>query len=152
VVARDALGQTGHDESDAAFAIDGAGCAAAAIPYGTGKPGQLGLPLLTATPPVFGTPFTLSLTNAWPGAAVFLLLGPAPAAIPFDGGTILVASTEPLSFALGPTGSFTLAATVPTIPALAGTSFFWQVWIANDPGAGGQGFAATQGLETRLGY
>ena len=48
VVARDAQGRTGFDDSDGEFAINGAGCGAASITYGVGTAGQLGIPTLSS--------------------------------------------------------------------------------------------------------
>jgi agmatine/peptidylarginine deiminase len=152
VVARDAQGHTGFDDSDSSFLINGAACSAAAIPYGTGKPGQLGTPTLSSNAPVFGAPWSLDLSGAWPGATGVLLIGDGSDSWSFDGGTVLVAFTEYPIFPVSAAGTFSLGATVPNVPELAGISIFWQAWIPNDPGAAGMGWASSNGLETRIGF
>jgi agmatine deiminase len=152
VVARDAQGRTGSDVSDASFAIAGTGCQAASPNYGLGKPGQNGVPALTATPPVLGATFTLQLQNALPNSVCWLLLGDAPAAIPFDGGTILVAAFGGDVPVTDASGGFVAPIPMPDVPWLCGFSFYLQAWIPNDPGASGAGWASSSGLELRFGH
>ena len=152
VVARDAQGRIGTDVCDGNFAIAGSGCQAASLNYGQGKPGQSGVPSLTATPPVLGGIFTLQLQNALPNSPCWLLLGDQSASIPFDGGTMLVAAFGGDVLALGPSGGFVAPIPLPDVPWLCGFSFYLQAWIPNDPGASGAGWAASGGLQLRLGH
>ncbi|MBL8756167.1 MAG: agmatine deiminase family protein [Planctomycetes bacterium] len=152
VVARDAQGNTGSDGSDASFAIAGTAFQAQSIPYGVGKPGQAGVPVLAAAPPVLGSTFALTLGNALPNAPALLLIGDAPSATPFDGGTMLVAAFTGGPIPTDPTGYFSAVIPLPDEPALRGFSFYVQAWVPNDPGASGAGWAASQGLQLLFGH
>ncbi|MFN6146873.1 MAG: agmatine deiminase family protein [Planctomycetota bacterium] len=152
VVARDAQGRVGSDASDAPFALAGTQGQAAAIPYGAGKPGQAGVPLLTATPPVVGAAFTLAIANALPLATGVLLVGIQPAAQPFDGGTIQVQAFDGLLVPTDGAGAFAAPIPLPDDPVFVGFSFYVQAWFPNDPGASGAGWAATRGLQLRCGH
>ncbi|MBX3463414.1 MAG: agmatine deiminase family protein [Planctomycetes bacterium] len=152
VVARDAQGREGHADSDLPFAIAGLGCQAVATPYGAGKPGSNGVPLLAAAPPVLGSAFALSLQDALPNGFFVLLLGGAPAAIPFDGGTILVDAFAAELAPLDAAGAFTTAVPLPDWPFLCGVPFYFQAWVQDDPGATGMGWAASNGVELVLGH
>jgi agmatine deiminase len=152
VVARDAQGRTGNDVSDTSFSIAGSSCQAASINYGQGKPGQGGVPSLTATPPVLGGICTLQLQNALPNSPCWLLLGDQPSATPFDGGTMLVAAFTGDVPTTGPGGGFVAPIPLPDVTWLCGFSFYLQAWIPNDPGASGAGWAASQGLQLRFGH
>ncbi len=152
-VARDADGHQGSDDSDADFVLDGPGALAGLAPYGAGKAGTLGVPQLDASGlPVLGVPLALELSDALPGGTAGFLFGVAPAAIPFDGATILVSSLGVLNLPISPGGGASLPLTVPASTGLAGLSLYWQVWIPGDAAAAGMGWAASQGLETVLGY
>ncbi|MEM7198895.1 MAG: agmatine deiminase family protein [Planctomycetota bacterium] len=150
IVARDGQSRTGFDDSDAGFAIINAACTAANFAYGTGTAGQLGVPTLTANAPVLGTNLDLDLQGAWPQAPALLLVGAAPAAVPFAGATLLVQLAAQVQATTSASGDFTVTIPLPTEATLTGQSLFWQVWVAGDPGAP-RGFATSAGLETRLG-
>jgi agmatine/peptidylarginine deiminase len=152
VVARDAQGRTGQDESDRDFRIAGTQCPAVTGSYGSGKAGTRGVPVLSApTPPRIPSRFALDLANALPSSPALLLLGFRPASFPFDEGTVLVDFQTWLPFATSAAGTFTLPLSVPPEPALCGVNLFWQVWIPNDPGASGSGWASSSGLHCGLG-
>ena len=152
VVARDAQNQTGSDASDGNFAIAGTGCRAANVPYGLGKAGTLGVPALSApTLPKIPSLWQLDLANAMPNAPAFTLFGLALAALPFDGGTLLVQYAGHIPVTTSATGSHQLSLPIPDDVALFGVSLYWQTWIPNDPLASGAGWAASQGLQMRLG-
>jgi hypothetical protein len=133
-----------------------AGCLAAAADasYGKGKTGTHGLPdLAGATLPILGQPTKIALTNAFPGAFPLLLLGLAPAGLPFDGGTILVNPqfVLPIPLAIGLDGTLTLEGMLPNEPSLCGVKLYHQM-LFKDPGAAGaQHFAMTNGLLRTLG-
>ncbi len=152
VVARDAQGRTGHDDSDANFTIAGTFGQAAAIPYGAGKPGQFGVATLAATPPVVGATFTLSLTNALPLAAGLLLVGDQPGAVPFDGATIHVLPFDILPLPTDAAGAFVAPIALPDDPQIVGISLYAQAWLPNDPGATGLGWSSSNALQVRLGH
>lgn len=152
VVVHDAQGNTGSDDSDAPFGIAGTGYQAQAITYGSGKPGQAGVPVLTAGAPVLGTAFPLLVDNALPNALLLLLLGDAPVSVPFDGGTLLVAAFGGGMLPIDATGHFQASLPLPDEPALRGFSFYMQVWVPDDPGAAGAGWAASAGLQLLLGH
>ncbi len=151
VVASDATGGVGTDDSDADFAIAGTGCAAAVANYGAGTPGTAGVPSLTATPPRLGASVRFDLGSAWPSALGVLAVGANSASAPVLGGTLLVQPAAVLGVATGAAGTAAVTVAVPGVLSLAGRSLFWQAWIAGDPGAP-QGFAASAGLATRLGF
>jgi agmatine/peptidylarginine deiminase len=152
IVARDAQGREGHDDSDASFQILGAGCRAEAVAYGTGKAGSNGVPALSGTPPVLSATLTVQLQSALANAFFLFLMGDQPAALPFDGGTILIAITSGFSATTGPGGDFVLAVPLPDEPVLCGATVHAQAWIPNDPGASGAGWAASNGLRVVLGH
>lgn len=152
VVARDAQGRVGFDDSDAAFSLGGSAFQATVTPYGAGKPGQNGVPVLSAAPPVLGSVFPLQLASALPNATALLLLGGAPANIAFDGAAILVAAFDGLWVPTDAAGAFVLPVPLPDEPVLRGFAFYLQAWIPADPGAAGNGWAATAGLQLRLGH
>ncbi|TAH38662.1 MAG: hypothetical protein EYC70_04645 [Planctomycetota bacterium] len=150
VIVRDAGGRTGSDDSDGDFAITDA---AAAVAYGSGKAGSMGVPVLSASAdPVLGTSITLNIDSARANSTAQLLRGPGTAQIPFDGGTLLVADDKVYNVPINGAGHGSVTGNVPISAALAGVSYYWQAWIANDPGASGQGNAFSNGLQTRLGF
>jgi agmatine/peptidylarginine deiminase len=152
VVARDTQGRQGHDDSDVGFAILGTGCRAEAVAYGTGKAGSNGVPALSASPPVLGTVFAVQLQNALANAGFLFLMGDQPAALPFDGGTILIAIASGFTATTGPAGDWLLPVPLPDEPVLCGATVYAQAWIPNDPGASGAGWAASNGLRVVLGH
>ncbi len=130
-------------------------CPAAAVSsYGAGKPGSMGVPVLSsAAPPVLGGMTDVTLTGGLPGASpVLLFVGLTPAAIPFDGGTLLVQPALTLGLPpLDPSGGFSLPVALPVDSTLCGGLLFLQA-LFGDPGANGfYGSAQTQGLAWTLG-
>lgn len=152
VVARDAQGRTGSDVSDADFAISGTGCQALATPYGAGKAGSLGVPLLGANAPVLGTTLTVALQQALPASTFLLLLGNQQASTPFDGGTMLVLANSGFFAATDAAGQWQLPVPLPDDPVLCGARLHAQAWIPFDPLAAGAGWAASNGLGLTLGH
>lgn len=122
--------------------------------YGSGKPGTAGLPLLQATSlPVMGMDSPVQLVNALPGALPYLVLGTAPAALPFDGGSLLVSPllVLPVPVPVAPDGTLTLHGVLPNDPALCGFHLYHQALFA-DPGAAGfLHLALTNGLQRTIG-
>ena len=152
VVAHDGDSNTGHDDSDADFAISTTAYAAL-IPYGTGKPGFLGVPLLASqTLPVIGNPVQLDVSRARPGRDAIYIWGALPATGTFDGGPVHVDYFSTFWVPIDAAGTASLSLPIPPNPALAGISFYWQAWIGNDSAASGAGWACSNGLETRLGF
>jgi agmatine/peptidylarginine deiminase len=152
IVARDAQGRTGSDDSDADFTIAGTVGRAESTAYGTGKPGTNGTPALGSGLPVLGTVFALQLQDALPQAPFLFLFGGQPAAIPFDGGTLLVAIGGGFVAATDPLGAWQQAVPVPDEIALRGAAVYAQAWVPNDPAAAGDRWAASNGLRLVLGY
>ena len=148
VVARDANGNTGFDDSDLHFAINGTGCEAQTSNYGAGNAGQLGVPTLSANDPVIGGPLDVTVSNAWPGATAIFVIGGAQTSVPLGGATLLVQRTAQAAVVVGGTGDGTLNLAIPQEVAYAGGSLFWQAWVFGDPA----GIATTDGLETRFGF
>ena len=153
VVAYDANGNTGFDVTDTTFTVgSGGGTAGQNIPYGTGKPGANGMPLLSSsTAPNIGSLWTADLTNALGASPAWLILGYAPASTPFDGGTMLVNYTNVYPVPTNGAGASQYSTVVPSNPGIIGLSVYWQVGIPNDPGAAGLGWAMSNGLETMVG-
>jgi agmatine deiminase len=152
VVVHDGAGNSGFDDSDGDFTISTSDLAAV-FPYGSGKPGTLGVPLLdTPDLPVIGGLFTLEVSRARPGGDAIYIYGVNSSNGSFDGTSLLVDYFGTLTLPLDGTGAASLPLSIPPNPALAGLSFYWQAWIPNDPNAAGMGWAASNGLQTRLGF
>ena len=151
VIVSDGSGNTGDDASDADFSIGGA--SAGLFPYGTGKAGTLGVPSLSSqTLPVVGSNVTLDVDNALPNGTAKLIRGFATDSQPFDFAVVLVDYDTVYDLSINASGHAEFSGTVPSSSNLAGLSVYWQAWIPNDPAAFGQGWACSNGLETRLGY
>jgi len=120
--------------------------------YGTGYPGTLGIPTITAAgDPLLGAPFSVDVSNstsAW--NLGFLLAGFSQASIPTGlGGTLLVQIALPITlFPISPVGT-SLGATLPADIDLLGTTIDLQA-VEFDAGAA-HGFSFTDGLELTLG-
>jgi agmatine deiminase len=151
VVARDAQGQSGHDDSDGDLVLLGAGRAAVVAGYGQGKPGQHGTPQLAGTAPVLGSALTIALQHALPQALFLLLVGDRSASDPFDGGTLWVQATGGLVAATDAAGAWSATFVLPADPALLSLCAHAQAWVPNDPGAAGGGWAASAGVRLVLG-
>ncbi len=127
---------------------------AAVVAYGTGKPGTNGIPTLSSlVPPTLGLTSNLTITGGLPGAsAVFVFLGIAPATIPFDAGTLLVAPVLILALpALGSSGDLTVPVAIPADPNLCGFTVRFQVGFLDRLAAGPYHTALTNGLHWTLG-
>ncbi len=121
--------------------------------YGTGKPGQRGLPALaSSTLPELPSLWRLELTNTLANATVVNIYGFATASVPFDGGTLLVQPAELMGLTSNAAGAVDFFVPLPDASVLCGLSIYWQMWIPNDPGASGQGWAASNGLRMVLGH
>jgi len=119
--------------------------------YGSGFPGTLGIPNLTAsTPPMLGSTFDVDVGNSLGAAtSAILVFGVNPASIPTSaGGTLLVDPILLVPIALDPAGD-ALTATLQPDPALCGTQVCLQV-LELDPGAAHH-LSFTEGLELILG-
>jgi hypothetical protein len=120
--------------------------------YGTGKPGVIGVPLIQAPLPILPSNWNVNGTLTVPNAFGVVVFGDAPAAIPFDGGTVLA---NPLLLELVATGSglgaWSFPVTLPASPSLNGASTYWQFWMPNDAAAAGAHWAASTGLRMTMG-
>ncbi|MFG0316943.1 MAG: hypothetical protein ACF8XB_06710, partial [Planctomycetota bacterium JB042] len=147
--------QTGPEVTDYQldFMVECVG-AATSVPYGAGKPGTNGVPVLSSNaPPVLGGASDLTISNGLAGAGpVLLFVGFSSTSLPFDGGALLVNPALTLTLPpLGPAGSLTLPAPLPPDPTLCGLSLFTQAMYA-DPAAGGFNQSAqTNGLQWTFG-
>ncbi len=126
---------------------------AQASSIGVGKPGTHGVPLLTSSAPTLGPPTVLTIGNGLPGAYPMLFAGLVPAAIPFDGGQLVV---QPLIATilppLGGNGSLAIPITLPTGLGLSGLTVYLQAMFF-DPGAAGPYHTAqTPGLAWSIGW
>lgn len=128
------------------------GCPASWNNYGSGWPGTLGVPALTAqSDPGIGTTCSLALSNSL-GASTpgLLLLDLAPASIPLrSGATLLVAPSIVVPVTV-PAAGLLFAGSIPNDPSLCFVSLFLQ-GIELDPGAVGQ-LSLTPGLELEIGF
>jgi hypothetical protein len=132
----------------------GCGTVAMDIAYGTGKPGTLGVPVLSADDPAaIGGSTCIELSNALPGAIPLLFLGFSSTSIPFDKGELLVGSPQIIVLPPVPgSGFFEIPGSVPEDASLCNTRFFLQIMFA-DPGAAGVlQTAQSNGLERLIGY
>lgn len=120
--------------------------------YGVGKPGALGVPTIAGTLPVIGTTWLLSVTGVYPNSLGVVVIGDAQDSIPFDGGTVLATPQILLQFNTGLIGFYVSPLAIPNTPSLVGAELFWQIWIAADPGATGEGYASSRGLRMQVGY
>ncbi|MFG0317286.1 MAG: hypothetical protein ACF8XB_08440, partial [Planctomycetota bacterium JB042] len=121
--------------------------------YGGGKAGSAGLPVLSGSGlPRPGAVVELRVEPGVPGVAPSLLIGLAPLASPFDGGTLLVQPT--VTVALPPFtshGAVTVDVPLPADAALCGVEAFFQAMFVDPNGAGPLGTAQTNGLRWRIG-
>jgi hypothetical protein len=112
---------------------------------GTGLAGTAGVPTIDGSGPLLaGEPIVLSLDDARPNAASWLVIGFSALQAPFKGGVLVPDPDLVLPLPTGPLGALDLAATWPAgVPS--GFSIWFQWWV-QDPVAP-QGFAATGGLK-----
>lgn len=156
----DATGVNGDQNDDSSlysgaayvFDLDACQSLAIAMPYGSGKPGSLGVPVLSSTnPPLLNSNSDLTLTGGLPSAApVLLFAGLAPATLSFDGGALLVNPTFIVTLpALDGNGSFVLP--IPIGASTCGLHVYFQAMFV-DPGAAGYyQTVQTSGLDWTLG-
>ena len=118
---------------------NGPACEGLQIPYGAGLQGNSGfVPLLGAVGcPDIGEVFTLSINAVVGGAHGILLVGLAPGASPFKGGTLLLGSLVaqfPIALGGAPgvagAGFLALPAILPS-PALVGVNLYLQAGFAD---------------------
>lgn len=148
-------GTNPSNQTDSWVVVFDTGCAPGAdTAYGTGKPGSTGTPLLDApSPPVIGVDSPVRVSNALPGALSYLAIGVAPAALPFDGGTLLVAPIVvlPVPVPIAGDGTLVLHGVIPADPGLCGLEVFLQALVADPGAAGAYHLALTNGLKRKLG-
>jgi hypothetical protein len=119
--------------------------------YGSGFPGTLGVPGLTAEEdPILGTTVTLDLGNSLGATTTAMLMtGVQQAVIPTaKGGDLLLVPLLFVPLALPATGT-TLSGNIPNDPSLCGVSAFAQA-LELDAGAA-HGLSFTAGLQLTLG-
>jgi len=114
------------------------------VDLGRGLAGALGVPSLVGGGTlVGGTPWSLSLTHAFPATTAFYLIGFSELYAPFRGGVLVPAFDLFVPLPTGPgTLNLNLNSWPPGLPQ--GASIFFQVWIG-DPG-GPAGFAASNAV------
>ena len=122
--------------------------------YGEGKPGTLGVPILSSPlTPSLGTTVGLALWGGLPGAGPVLFAGGSqPAKLPFEGGSLLVMPSFTFGVhSLDSSGMAMVSAALPDDPSLCGAELFFQAAFV-DPGAGGRlHLALTTGVHWALG-
>jgi hypothetical protein len=150
---------TGYSPHESMVAVRGVSghCSGYADVYGQGVTGAAGYrPSLSLTGcPDLGNLVTLQVADARGGALGFLGVSLAPAALPYKGGTLLVApSAAVIPFQASGTpnqygaGRFSLPITL-SQPALVGFSIYTQVLFADDNAPFGA--SMSNGLEIRFG-
>jgi hypothetical protein len=130
--------------------------AAAMATYGASEMDSLGnLPTLNALslPKVPSFALNIQVANARPNASVIMLLGASPVALPFDGGTLLVAP----SFILGvgatdAAGQLLLSTGVNENPNFCGSSVYMQAAIADRSSPSLYKVTLTNGLQLTFGF
>ena len=134
--ARDNAGNWGTAQHIGPFYIVWCSTGASATTYGVGKPGTFGIPSLTATPPVIGSTFTMSLSNGFPGATAWIILGSATANIPYDCGAFLNNRLYifPWPVPVDGSGNISIPINLPGNPASCGSTTYWQMMLV-DPAA-----------------
>ena len=124
------------------------------VEYGAGKAGSFGVPTLKGGDPAqLGSVASIEIGNALPGAPPLLLIGASQAALPFDGGTLLVQPqlVLPIPIPVAGDGTLTLSGPIPADVALCGAVLYHQV-LYHDPGAVGfYQVALTNGLARTIG-
>lgn len=129
--------------------------AASSATYGTGKAGVNGIPTLNAltAPQVPSLNVHLQLLNGAPNAPGFLFLGEAPAATPFDGGTLLVSPvfTVPLPATTG-AGSLDLNLMVHENPNFCGSIVYMQAMLLDATVPNAYHTSQTNGLALTFGF
>lgn len=110
-----------------------------------GLAGTAGAPLLAGTgPATAGSPASIDLSGAAPGASSFLVVGLHPLVKPFKQGVLVPVPSFLVPLATDGAGAWALSFTWPSgIPA--GAVMYLQTWVT-DAGAPG-GFAASNALE-----
>ena len=122
---------------------------AGATAYGAGLAGTLGVPALESDHPVLGEALHLVLgSSSGAPAPGLLVLGLAPATLPFKGGTLLVSPALQVPLLSVPP-AMSLSATLPASASLCGQHLYLQ-WIQADAGAPA-GVALSVGLDLLLG-
>ncbi|MEO6595500.1 MAG: S8 family serine peptidase [Planctomycetota bacterium] len=119
--------------------------------YGTGKPGALGVPVISAPLPLLPSTWPLQVSATQPNLFGILVYGDNATMLPFDGGTVLADPLLLLIQFTTPAGSINFPVTIPPDPSLNGSSTYWQWWMPNDPGAAGAGWSASRGLHMTMG-
>jgi len=153
-----AVGLPGHDEpglADIGEVIVGSttDCPASSQNYGTGWPGTLGIPGLTASgSPAFETDLSITIDNSAPNPTIGLLLvGFVAATIPTKaGGDILVSPPWLLHPVALPVGQLVLTGPVPTDVRYCGLEIDMQC-LELDPGTPPRNISFTPGLQLILG-
>ncbi|MBL9078470.1 MAG: S8 family serine peptidase [Planctomycetes bacterium] len=131
--------------------LDGGFALASVASYGSGKPGQNGVPALSATLPYVPSTWTVNVANAYPNWVGLTIWGQNQTAIPFDGGIVWA---EPLvlgTFTTSALGQAVLPVAIPPDVTLYGARTYWQAWIPWDPGAAGEGWAASNAIRMTMG-
>ncbi|MCC6671854.1 MAG: hypothetical protein IT458_12400, partial [Planctomycetes bacterium] len=125
-------------------------------PYGVGCPGTGGkIPQISAGAPVIGNAgFSVDVSNAYGPSASALILGVAPAAVPFGPCTIYVDLSLPnlvLSSTTNAAGNGSFSLPLPAVSSYVGISLYFQ-YLVIDPAGSFLGAATlTGGLRAQLG-
>lgn len=152
-----AIGAHLHDDGqndEGLVQVHTAGGQGAATPYGIGKPGSNGVPLLSSsTLPKLGSTTDLTLSSGLPGASpVFVVAGLAPASINFDKGRLLV---SPWTFTFVPdldsTGGLFIPIAIPHDPLYCGANLYFQMGFVDPASLGPYHTALTNGLHWTIG-
>lgn len=144
--------------STATNAADGGLCPSehltTAQPYGPNKAGPNSAPgLALVTPAVPGQNALLRVEGLAAGTAPILLIGAAPALLPFDGGHFLVA--DPILIPMPPAvflGQVGVSWSVPQSPGLLGMPIYLQAFAIDPAAVGAFHTVHSRGLAIGVGY
>jgi hypothetical protein len=121
---------------------------------GVGKPGILGVPVLSAinTPVLPSNDFSLKVTNAFPTLQGYFIFGFSLISAPFDQGTMYPSPDVLLGLTVDFSGEMNLPLVLPSNAAFCGATFYVQALTIGDLGASGtQKSAQTNYLELVFG-
>lgn len=131
--------------------LDGCFTLASVATFGTGKPGQYGLPSLTATVPTVPSTWNVHVVNAYRNWVAVAVWGFSEIAVPFDGATLYAAPDVLTPIATNGIGFGQLTVMLPPDPSYCGVTTWWQAWVPMDPGAAGDGYSASNAFRMTMG-
>ncbi|MGQ0553457.1 MAG: hypothetical protein ACT4PU_09595 [Planctomycetota bacterium] len=130
------------------------GSPASVSAFGTGKPGALGVPVLSGVnlPVVPSANFALQTVNCFPGLLGYLVIGFSTINAPFDQGTLHPNINILIPVLANAGGQVLQPLFIPADPLYCGLTIYAQVLLMDDPGAAGDKQSAqSNGLSVTFG-